>query len=292
MPKRYPIILHLTIPFTIPTGSSIPSSNLTYFLSFFFYFFYIGSFQYSTQYAEASLLLRAILDEGPSGLAQRALAQAGLDVKMIDSNLETHLNNQPRISDTTNVVMGKTMGDCLSKASQLKRDFGDQFISVEHLLLAAADTDGITKTLFRNAGSNATKLKEAVMAIRGTNKVTSRTPEATYEALKKYARDLTEAAKEGKLDPVIGRDEEIRRAIQILSRRTKNNPILLGEPGVGKTAIAEGLAQRIISGDVPETLKGIDDPPVTSLVYMSPSNMPPYICSLIICPLPICTHSL
>ena len=210
------------------------------------------------------------MDEGPSGLAQRALSQAGIDVKMLDSRLESHLNNQPRISDTTNVVMGKTMGDCLSKASQLKRDFGDQFVSVEHLLLAAADTDGITKTLFRDAGSNATKLKEAVMAIRGANKVTSRTPEATYEALKKYARDLTEAAKEGKLDPVIGRDEEIRRAIQILSRRTKNNPILLGEPGVGKTAIAEGLAQRIISGDVPETLKGKDDPLSLVWSYLSP----------------------
>ena len=121
------------------------------------------------------------------------------------------------------------MNDCLAKASQLKRDFGDQFISVEHLLLAVADTDGITKKVFQDGGVNLAKLKEAVMSIRGSNKVTSRNPEVSYEALKQYSRDLTAAAAEGKLDPVIGRDEEIRRAIQILSRRTKNNPILLGK---------------------------------------------------------------
>ena len=259
--------------------------------------------KYSTQYAEASLILRGLLDDGPSGLAQRVIQKAGADYATIEKNLEDHLQKLPKVSDTSNISMGRSMNDVLAKASQLKRDFGDQFISVEHLLLAAADTDGITKKVFLDGGSNLTKLKAAVMEIRGTNKVTSRNPEVSYEALKQYSRDLTAAAAEGKLDPVIGRDEEIRRAIQILSRRTKNNPILLGtqksetvkkqvlvnlfcayhlnvtflylyyshtllkslninlinflgEPGVGKTAIAEGLAQRIISGDVPETLKG------------------------------------
>jgi ATP-dependent Clp protease ATP-binding subunit ClpB len=212
--------------------------------------------KYSTQYAEASLILRALFDEGPSGLAQRVIQKAGVEYTKLDLDLEDKLNKVPKVSDTSNPSMGRSMNDCLQKASQLKRDFGDQFISVEHLLLAAADTDGITKKLFLDGGANLNKLQEAVMSIRGSNKVTSRNPEVSYEALKQYSRDLTEAAAEGKLDPVIGRDEEIRRAIQILSRRTKNNPILLGEPGVGKTAIAEGLAQRIISGDVPETLKG------------------------------------
>lgn len=185
--------------------------------------------KYSTQYAEASLVLRGLLDEGPSGLAQRVIQKAGANYQKIEDELESHLLKMPKISDTSNISMGRTMNDCLAKANQLKRDFGDQFISVEHLLLAVADTEGITKKVFTTGGTDLAKLKEAVMAIRGSNKVTSRNPEVSYEALKQYSRDLTEAAAEGKLDPVIGRDEEIRRAIQILSRRTKNNPILLGK---------------------------------------------------------------
>jgi len=145
--------------------------------------------------------------------------------------------------------------ECITKAGTLKTEFGDSFISVEHLFLAAAETTGFSQQVFKEAGVPLSKLKDAVKEIRGDKKVTTRNPEVAYEALDKYARDLTAAALEGKLDPVIGRDDEIRRTIQILSRRTKNNPILIGEPGVGKTAIAEGLAQRIISGDVPETLK-------------------------------------
>ena len=184
--------------------------------------------KYSTQYAEASLVLRGLLDEGPSGLAQRVIQKAGANYQKIEDELESHLLKMPKISDTSNISMGRTMNDCLAKANQLKRDFGDQFISVEHLLLAVADTDGITRKVFTSGGTDLAKLKEAVMAIRGSNKVTTRNPEVSYEALKQYSRDLTEAAAEGKLDPVIGRDEEIRRAIQILSRRTKNNPILLG----------------------------------------------------------------
>lgn len=211
--------------------------------------------KYSTQNLEATHLLRSLIDEGPNGLAQRIISKAGVDPSLFEKKLEDYLLKQPKVSDTTNKIMGSTLMSCLSKASNIRREFGDQYISIEHLVLSSAETDGYTKKIFSEMNCNSNKLKDAVNAIRGANKVTSRTPEATYEALKKYSRDLTEAAAEGKLDPVIGRDEEIRRAIQILSRRTKNNPILLGEPGVGKTAIAEGLAQRIVSGDVPSTLK-------------------------------------
>jgi ATP-dependent Clp protease ATP-binding subunit ClpB len=174
----------------------------------------------------------------------------------LDNNLEEYMKKQPRVSDPSSKIMGRSLQTALSSAIGFKQEFGDQYVSIEHLLLGTADADGYTKKVFTDANSGLKELKEAVNAIRGSNKVTSRNPEVTYEALAKYSRDLTAAAAEGKLDPVIGRDDEIRRTIQILSRRTKNNPILLGEPGVGKTAIAEGLAQRMVSGDVPDTLKG------------------------------------
>jgi ATP-dependent Clp protease ATP-binding subunit ClpB len=143
----------------------------------------------------------------------------------------------------------------LDRAETYRKEYGDEFISIEHLILGYVKDDRFGKNLLQEFKLSEAKLKDIITQVRGNNKVTDQNPEGKYEALEKYGRDLTEAARQGKLDPVIGRDDEIRRTIQILSRRTKNNPVLIGEPGVGKTAIAEGLAQRIITGDVPQSLK-------------------------------------
>eukprot|EP00349_Pseudokeronopsis_sp_Brazil_P004476 CAMPEP_0202964930 /NCGR_PEP_ID=MMETSP1396-20130829/9054_1 /ASSEMBLY_ACC=CAM_ASM_000872 /TAXON_ID= /ORGANISM="Pseudokeronopsis sp., Strain Brazil" /LENGTH=924 /DNA_ID=CAMNT_0049687455 /DNA_START=238 /DNA_END=3012 /DNA_ORIENTATION=- len=211
---------------------------------------------YKNQRLEALHLLKALHDAGPSGLAQRILSKAGVNPQTFDSKLEESLQKLPKVSDVSNKAMGSSLMEALKQSNDFRKDFGDSFISIEHLLLGCTVSDSASRKAITDSGASTDALSTAVKAIRGNSKVTSKTAEDTYEALKKYARDLTAAAREGKLDPVIGRDEEIRRTIQILSRRTKNNPILLGEPGVGKTAIAEGLAQRIIAGDVPETLQG------------------------------------
>jgi ATP-dependent Clp protease ATP-binding subunit ClpB len=211
--------------------------------------------RYKTQVVEAPHILKSLIDEGSDSLTGRILSKSGVDLKKLDGALEKHFSSQPKVSDTTSKSFGRTAEQTLTKATQFKRDYGDSFISVEHLLLAMAESDQTTKSILAGVGASVDKLTTAVKEIRGSNKVSSRNPEVSYEALEKYGRDLTGAAREGKLDPVIGRDEEIRRAVQILSRRTKNNPILIGEPGVGKTAIAEGLALRIVNGDVPDTLK-------------------------------------
>jgi ATP-dependent Clp protease ATP-binding subunit ClpB len=202
-------------------------------------------------------LLWALLSDD-EGIVSQIVKRSGVDRRMLQSDIEKEIERLPKVVGATplgQLYISPRLKDTLEAAYSEAEHLTDEYVSVEHLLLALTTISGPASDLLTRYGITSHKVRSSMREIRGTQRVTDQNPEEKYQALARYSRDLTALARKGKLDPVIGRDDEIRRIIQVLSRRTKNNPVLIGEPGVGKTAIAEGLAQRIMAGDVPETLK-------------------------------------
>ncbi|MGD0500470.1 MAG: ATP-dependent chaperone ClpB [Bryobacteraceae bacterium] len=214
--------------------------------------------EYGHQQIDVEHLLDALLEQ-EGGLAASILLRTGIQVEGLARRLDAELGRMPKVSGPSGppdqIYVSSRLNRLLAASEDEARKLKDEYISVEHVLLAALDDSGAAGRLLKEFGLTRERLMQALREVRGSQRVTTQNPEATYEALERYGRDLTKLASQGKLDPVIGRDEEIRRVIQVLSRRTKNNPVLIGEPGVGKTAIVEGLALRVMRGDVPEGLK-------------------------------------
>jgi len=206
------------------------------------------------QQIESEHLTLALIEQA-DGIVLPLLKKLGADSGRIRSEIEDALNKMPKVEGLVQTYLSQRVNKLFERAEQEAERLKDEYISTEHLFIAAADGDGSVREILARQGVTKDKILTGLVDIRGSQRVTDQNPEDKYQALTKYGRDLTDMARRGKLDPVIGRDEEIRRVVQVLSRRTKNNPVLIGEPGVGKTAIAEGLAQRVVSGDVPEGLK-------------------------------------
>ncbi|MDK9699032.1 MAG: AAA family ATPase [bacterium] len=199
------------------------------------------------------LLAALLADEG--GMTRPILEQIPVEFAKLQARIQQEIARKPVVQGDIEVTPGRDIQTIFAKASEWTTKLGDEYVSTEHLLLALADSGGDASRLLKEIGATSDKLLQATAKIRGNHRVVDEDPETKFNALKKYGRDLTELAANGKLDPVIGRDDEIRRVLQVLSKRTKNNPLLIGEAGVGKTAIAEGIAHRIVAGDVPDSLK-------------------------------------